>query len=209
MAITNVMTQSLISAGNTMKQIKLQQSVRKELKGKAGVLDSEIKRDEASGADTTAKKEELAETEKKVDDIANKQMTQMSEMNKDMKEAAKADAEEQKRNEKLEAQREAKRAERKKQAEALQEKSAQRAAENEIRLENARENAAEEGTDTVSVGDTNVKTVVVGGAKTKVISESNHATKVPHIDEKITPPTSSEISVSVSDAGGHNVDVKA
>ena len=114
MAITNVMTQSLISAGNTMKQIKLQQSVRKELKGKAGVLDSEIKRDEASGADTTAKREELAETEKKV-----------------------------------------------------------------------------------------------GGAKTKVISESNHATKVPHIDEKITPPTSSEVSVSVSEAGGHSLDVKA
>ena len=203
MAITNVMTQSLISAGNTMKQIKLQQSVRKELKGKAGVLDSEIKRDEASGAGTTAKKEELAETEKKVDDIASKQMTQMSEMNKDMKEAAKADAEEQKRNEKLEAQREAKRAERKKQAEQLQEKSTERAAENEIRLEAARESGAGEGT------DTNVKTVVVSGAKTKVISESNHATKIPHIDEKITPPTSSEISVSVSDAGGHSVDVKA
>ena len=203
MAITNVMTQSLISAGNTMKQIQLQQSVSKELKGKEGVLDSEIKRDEASGADTTAKKEELAETEKKVDDIANKQMTQMSEMNKDMKEAAKADAEEQKRNEKLEAQREAKRAERKKQAEQLQEKSTERAAENEIRLEAARESGAGEGT------DTNVKTVVVSGAKTKVISESNHATKIPHIDEKITPPTSSEISVSVSDAGGHSVDVKA
>ncbi len=208
MAITNVMTQSLISAGNTMKQIQLQQSVRKELKGKAGVLDSEIKRDEASGVDATVKKEELAETEKKVDDIANKQMSQMSEMNKDMQEAAKADAEEQKRYEKLEAQREAKRAERKRQAEEIQEKSAERAAENEIRLETSRENAAD-GTDTVSLGDTNVKTVVVGGAKTKVISESNHATKIPHIDEKITPPSSAEISVSVSDAGGHSVDVKA
>ncbi|WP_051656707.1 hypothetical protein [Butyrivibrio sp. AE3004] len=60
MALTNVMTQSLISASTSMKQIQLQQGVKKQMDGKAGVLDAEIKRDEASGADTTKKKEVTA-----------------------------------------------------------------------------------------------------------------------------------------------------
>ena len=68
MALTNVMTQSLIFASTSMKQIQLQQGVKKQMDGKAGVLDAEIKRDEASGADTTKKKEELAETQKRSED---------------------------------------------------------------------------------------------------------------------------------------------
>ena len=53
------------------------------------------------------------------------QMNQLSEMNNNMKEASKADAEEQKRAERLEEQRKEKRAERREQLEELQEKIAE------------------------------------------------------------------------------------
>ena len=124
MAISNVMTKSLVSASSAMKQIKAQQGIKKQMEGKAGVLKAEIKQDSGRGGDTVKKEVELAAVEKKATDIGNMQMNQMAEMNKNMNEASKADAEEQKRAEKLEEQREKKRAERKEHLEELQEKAA-------------------------------------------------------------------------------------
>ena len=125
MAISNVMTKSLVSASSAMKQIKAQQGIKKQMEGKAGVLKAEIKQDSGRSGDTAKKEEELAAVEKKATDIGNMQMNQMAEMNKNMNEASKADAEEQKRAEKLEEQREKKRAERKEHLEELSEKIAE------------------------------------------------------------------------------------
>ena len=125
MAISNVMTNSLVSASSAMKQIKAQQGLKKQMEGKAGVLKAEIKQDSGRGGDTAKKEEELAVVEKKVTDIGTMQMNQISEMNKNLNEASKADAEEQKRAEKLEEKRKEKRAERREQLEELQEKIAE------------------------------------------------------------------------------------
>ena len=125
MAISNVMTRSLLSASSAMKQVRAQEGIKKQMEGKAGVLKAEIKQDSGRGGDTAKKEEELAVMEKKATDIGNMQMNQLSEMNKNMDQASKADAEEQKRAEKLEEQRDKKRAEKREQLEELQEKIAE------------------------------------------------------------------------------------
>ena len=125
MAISNVMTRSLLSASSAMKQVRAQEGIKKQMEGKAGVLKAEIKQDSGRGGDTAKKEEELAVMEKKATDIGNMQMNQLSEMNKNMNEASKADAEEQKRAERLEEQRKEKRAERREQLEELQERKAE------------------------------------------------------------------------------------
>ena len=85
--------QAIISADSSMHQVKVQGAVKSEMEGKAGVLESEIKLDEARGGDTTKKREELAEVEKKAEDITASQMEILSDANKKMEEAAKADQE--------------------------------------------------------------------------------------------------------------------
>ncbi len=85
--------QAIISADSSMYQVKVQGAVKSEMEGRAGVLESEIKRDEARGGDTTKKREELAEVEAKADDITASQMEILSDANKKMEEAAKADQE--------------------------------------------------------------------------------------------------------------------
>ncbi len=202
MALTNVMTKSLISAGASMKQIQLRQSVKKQMDGKAGVLESEIKRDEASGADTTKKKEELAETQKKSEDITNSNIEQMAETNKEMQKAREADAIEQKENEKTEEARERKRAERKQQEQRFQEASSERSAEERARISNAQARAA----GFTEEESAKAQQIDVGGVKVSVVSESTHNTKVPHIDERIAKSTVKEISAS--DSVSVSIDVK-
>ena len=85
--------QAIISADSSMHQVKVQGAVTSEMEGKAGVLESEIKLDEARGGDTTKKREELAEVEAKAQDITASQMEILSKTEKDLKEAAEADRE--------------------------------------------------------------------------------------------------------------------
>lgn len=85
--------QAIISADSSMHQVKVQGAVKSEMEGKAGVLESEIKLDEARGGDTTKKREELAEVEAKAQDITASQMEILSKTEKDLKEAAEADRE--------------------------------------------------------------------------------------------------------------------
>ena len=59
MALSNVMTRSLISASSSMKQVKAQHAIKSQMEGKAGVLEAEIKQDSCRGGDVTKKKEEL------------------------------------------------------------------------------------------------------------------------------------------------------
>lgn len=83
--------QAIISADSSMKQVKTQGAVKTEMEGKAGILKSEIKLDEARGNDVTKKKEELAEVESKAEDITASQMSILSETQKNLEEAAKED----------------------------------------------------------------------------------------------------------------------
>lgn len=90
--------QAIISAdSSSMHQVKVQGAVKSEMEGKAGVLESEIKLDEARGGDTTKKREELAEVEAKAQDITASQMEILSETEKDLKEAAEAGREAEKK----------------------------------------------------------------------------------------------------------------
>ena len=89
--------QAIISADSSMHQVKVQGAVKSEMEGKAGVLESEIKLDEARGGDTTKKREELAEVEAKAQDITASQMEILSETEKNLREAAEADREAEKK----------------------------------------------------------------------------------------------------------------
>ena len=85
--------QAIISADSSMKQVKIQGAVRSQMEGKAGVLKSEIKLDEARGGDASKKKEELEQMEERAQDITTSQMEIISDTKKKLEEAAKADQE--------------------------------------------------------------------------------------------------------------------
>ena len=85
--------QAIISADSSMKQVKVQGAMKSELDGRAGVLNAEIKVDQARGGDVTKKKEELAKVEAKAEDITQSQMNTLSDANKKLEEAAEADQE--------------------------------------------------------------------------------------------------------------------
>ena len=189
MALSNVMTRSLISASSSMKQVKAQHAIKSQMDGKAGVLEAEIKLDSGRGGDVTKKKEELEHIQKKATEIGQQEMSQLSELSSNMNEAAKADAEEQKQNERIEKQREKKRAERREQAEQLQEQIAEKASGN-VQIP----------------GEGEEKHITVAGVEVKTKSASTYNTSVPHIDERVAPTTPSEVSASI--LVSHSVDIK-
>ena len=82
---------AMISADSAMAQAQVQGSVATKMEGRAGVLESEIKLDQARGDDVEKKKEELAEVEQKVVQAESAQMNTLATANKELKEAAKAD----------------------------------------------------------------------------------------------------------------------
>ncbi|MCR5033646.1 MAG: hypothetical protein K6A92_12400 [Lachnospiraceae bacterium] len=180
MAISNVMTRFLLSAGSAMKQVKAQEGIKKQMEGKAGVLKAEIMQDSSKGGDTAKKQEELEATEKKAADIGNMQMQTLSEMNESGKAASKADAAEQERNKKLEEKQEEKirekRAERKEQQEEFQQKIAG-------------------------------STVSVDGAEVNVLKAPDQESGEIHLDELVMPASAAE--VNTVQTGQVTVDVKA
>ena len=116
MAITNIMTQSLLSANTSMQIARVQHGAKKEMDGHAGVLDAEIKQDEARGGDAKKKKEELEETKKKASELEASTMNTLTSTNEDLKKAAKED-QEARRTEKAEEKKKAEKAAEKKEAE--------------------------------------------------------------------------------------------
>ncbi|OFI01421.1 hypothetical protein CLOACE_21460 [Clostridium acetireducens DSM 10703] len=64
---------NLISLSSSLKQVSIQNAVNTKMKGQARVLASEIKLDEGRGLDVTNKKEELSQTNSKIENI-NKQI---------------------------------------------------------------------------------------------------------------------------------------
>lgn len=81
---------AMISADSSMKQAQVQGSVATKMEGRAGVLKAEIKQDAGRG-DVEAKKEELAEVEQIAEKATVSQMNTLSEADKAVKEAAKAE----------------------------------------------------------------------------------------------------------------------
>ncbi|MCR4740852.1 MAG: hypothetical protein K5886_11425 [Lachnospiraceae bacterium] len=116
MAITNIMTASLLSADNSVKMAMIQHGTKNSMDGQAGILKAEIKLDSGRGADVTKKKEELKETEKKASELEGSMMNTLSETNDELKKAAKEDLEAG-RAEKTEEKKKAEKTEEKKRAE--------------------------------------------------------------------------------------------
>jgi DNA repair exonuclease SbcCD ATPase subunit len=79
----------IISADNTMKQVKVQSQVKTNLEDRAGVLESEIKYD--TSGNTEAKQNELADIKSKVNNIISSQASTLSDINNTIKEAEKED----------------------------------------------------------------------------------------------------------------------
>lgn len=90
--------QAIISADSSMKQAQVQGSVATQMEGRAGVLEIEIKQDEARGGSTEAKKQELAEVSQKAGDAASAQMSTLAEANQAIKDAKEADSRVEKEN---------------------------------------------------------------------------------------------------------------
>lgn len=83
--------EAMISADTSMKQAAKQGSVASKMKGRAGVLEAEIKLDSARNGDTSAKQEELAKVEQKAENAAASQISTLDKANKAMKEASDSD----------------------------------------------------------------------------------------------------------------------
>lgn len=83
--------ESLLSADAALKQAKVQGSVATGLKGRAGVLESEIKMDGGRGGDTAAKQEELSKVEGRIADVRSAQAESLSRANKEIEEGRGAD----------------------------------------------------------------------------------------------------------------------
>ncbi len=81
---------AMISADSSMKQAKVQGSMATQMEGRADVLESEIKQDAGKG-NTEKKEEELADLQAKAQSATAAQMSSLSDANKSMEEAAKAD----------------------------------------------------------------------------------------------------------------------
>lgn len=82
---------AMISADSAMAQAKIQGNVATRMEGRAGVLESEIKLDQARGDDVEKKKEELAEVQQKAVQAESAQMNTLADANKELEAAAKAD----------------------------------------------------------------------------------------------------------------------
>ena len=82
---------AMISADSAMAQAQVQGSVATKMEGRAGVLESEIKLDQARGDDVEKKKEELAEVQQKAVQAESAQMSTLADANKELEEALRAD----------------------------------------------------------------------------------------------------------------------
>lgn len=78
---------AMISADASLKQADVQGAVKEAMEGKAGVLESEIKLDQARGADTAKKEMELADLKEGAADPTADQLKTLSNANKEMQSA--------------------------------------------------------------------------------------------------------------------------
>lgn len=83
--------QAMISADGSMKQAKVQGSVARQMEGKAGVLEAEIKLDAGRGGSTQAKEKELAAVKDKAESATAAQMDTLSKANETVENARDAE----------------------------------------------------------------------------------------------------------------------
>ena len=89
--ISSSSMQSILSADSSMKQAQVQGSQATKMQGRAGVLKTEIKLDAAKGGNTRQKEEELSKLEGKIQAAQTSQISSLSQANKAIEEAAKAE----------------------------------------------------------------------------------------------------------------------
>ncbi len=99
MAVSSIMSQSLLSANNLGKIARVQQRARRQAVGHAGVLNAEIKLDGARGGDTKKKQEELEETNKRISSLEEKTMNTLTTAKENLKKSTKETQETQKADE--------------------------------------------------------------------------------------------------------------
>ena len=90
MAISDVMSKSLISASSSIKAARMQNGIKKQMEDRAGVLEAEIRQEKGNAPE---KQKELEKTEKKASRVENMTMDTLSGMNTDLMKAAKEDQE--------------------------------------------------------------------------------------------------------------------
>lgn len=83
--------EAMISADSSIKQSKVQGSMATQMKGRARVLESEIKMDKGRGADTEKKEEELANLKARAQATKEAQISTLADAGKVMEEAAKTE----------------------------------------------------------------------------------------------------------------------
>ena len=162
MSISNVMSRSLVSASSSMKMARMQNAVKKQMEGHAGVLKAEIKQDKGKSPE---KEKELEETEKKAAEVKESTMNALSKMNNNLKEAAKED---------LAETRAEKAAEKKKAEKAAEKKKAEKERQEESRKTSADETA--ESTDETAEATTDITlsaptAVATEGASINIVSD--------------------------------------
>ena len=92
MSINGINTmQAIISASSAMTMVQRQGSVATSMKGREGILETEIKLDSARGGNVAKKQEELEEVQKKLTQVQATQMDTLSDANKQLVEARKED----------------------------------------------------------------------------------------------------------------------
>lgn len=92
MSINGINTmQAIISASSAMTMVQRQGSVATSMKGREGIIETEIKLDSARGGNVEKKQEELEEVQKKLTQVQTTQMDTLSDANKQLEEARKED----------------------------------------------------------------------------------------------------------------------
>lgn len=92
MSINGINTmQAIISASSAMTMVQRQGSVAASMKGREGILETEIKLDSARGGNVEKKQEELEEVQKKLTQVQTTQMDTLADANKQLEEARKED----------------------------------------------------------------------------------------------------------------------
>ncbi len=82
---------AMLTADSAMDQAQVYNNVSTDMKGRASVLEVEIRLDASRGASVEKKQEELAEVEKKAQEAAVSQISTLAEANKTLEDASKAD----------------------------------------------------------------------------------------------------------------------
>lgn len=131
MAISDVMSKSLISASSSIKAARMQNGIKKQMEGRAGVLEAEIRQEKGNAPE---KQKELEKTEKKASKVESMTMDTLSGMNTDLMKAAKEDQKKAR----------AEKAAEKKKADNIAEKKRSEKKEQEERLENSTDRENEE-----------------------------------------------------------------